>query len=130
MLVQASANHTPRGCISSLASWTISEDGDQANYNCVLNVATFDEETCAPPDPCPDTGDTDDSLRWDLHLWVKRDGTFRLRGKCLQDWLAGQAVMRRPATVLSMYRKVDQMDVVQQTRDDPSRIHRRGATGG
>nr|KAK5441619.1 hypothetical protein LTR18_006541 [Exophiala xenobiotica] len=56
-----------------------------ADYECVLDIAIL-QDRCAPPIPCPVTGDTDGSLRWNLHLWVKRNRTFRLGGRCLQDW--------------------------------------------
>ncbi|KAL6243187.1 hypothetical protein RBB50_009738 [Rhinocladiella similis] len=55
-----------------------------SHHECVLDAAILDDR-CAPPDPCPDTGDTDDSLRWNLHLWLKRNRSFQVGGKRLED---------------------------------------------
>lgn len=54
---------------------------------CLLSAEILSPEH-APPLPTPDTGDTDQSLRWNLHLWMKRNAKFLLRnGKPLGDFL-------------------------------------------
>ncbi|KAK6368186.1 uncharacterized protein PV06_09520 [Exophiala oligosperma] len=62
-------------------------------HECVLDTAILDDR-CAPPDPCPDTGDTDDSLRWNLHIWLKRNRSFQVGGKRLEDIFQDLGVMK------------------------------------
>ena len=56
-----------------------------ASHECILDSAIFGEE-CAPPNPCPSTGDTDESLKWNIHLWLKRNALFTLGGGTLQSY--------------------------------------------
>ena len=55
------------------------------SYAYILDIAIFDE-SCAPPNPCPSTGDTDESFKWNIHLWLKRNASFRLGGRSLQSF--------------------------------------------
>lgn len=54
-------------------------------YAYVLDAAIFDER-CAPPNPCPSTGDTDESFKWNIHLWLKRNASFTLGSRSLQSY--------------------------------------------
>ena len=66
------------------------------SYACVLDAAIFDEH-CAPPNPCPSTGDTDESFKWNMHLWLKRNASFALGGRSLQSYFQDlQAMDHQP----------------------------------
>lgn len=59
--------------------------GAEASHECILDVAIYEEE-CAPPKLCPSTGDTDESCKWNIHLWLKRNALFTLAGRTLQSY--------------------------------------------
>lgn len=56
-----------------------------ASQKRILDSAIFDD-ACAPPYPCPVTGDTDDSWRWNMHLWLRRNASFMLNGRPLRQY--------------------------------------------
>jgi hypothetical protein len=64
----------------------LGEDAPQS-HSSVLDSAIL-ASSYAPPIPCPSTGDSDESLRWNLHLWMKRNANFILGGKPLKDHLS------------------------------------------
>ena len=59
--------------------------GADASHECILDGAIFGEE-CAPPDPCPSAGDTDESFKWNIHLWLKKNALFTLGGRTFQSY--------------------------------------------
>ena len=58
----------------------------------VLDAAILDDR-CAPPNPCPQTNDSNDSWRWNLHLWMKRNGSFVLGGKPFRNYFQSLGAM-------------------------------------
>ncbi|CAF9931984.1 hypothetical protein IMSHALPRED_008767 [Imshaugia aleurites] len=66
--------------------------GADASHECILDVTIFGEE-CAPPNPCPSTGDTDESFKWNIHLWLKRNALFTLGGRTLQSYYQDSGVL-------------------------------------
>lgn len=62
-------------------------------YEHVLDAAIFDER-CAPPNPCPSTGDTDESFKWNIHLWLKRNASFTVDSRPLQSYFQDLQAMK------------------------------------
>jgi hypothetical protein len=52
---------------------------------CVLDSAILDSRF-SPPIPTPQTGDTNESWLWNLHLFMVRNSSFVLGGRPLQDY--------------------------------------------
>ncbi|KPI39474.1 uncharacterized protein AB675_5202 [Cyphellophora attinorum] len=59
-------------------------------HDCILDSAILDDKHAAPFEP---KGDTDDSLRWNLHLWLKRNQSFQVAGIPLKDFFQDLGVM-------------------------------------